>query len=87
MTEIDNRALRRALQIERCTRKLLAKRLRGFMPPAEYARFIEVCRDEAFEMSAHLANVTAPSTGDDQLAKQSAAEPVSTGVGSVVSGA
>lgn len=44
----DNRALRRALQIERKTRKLYARRLRGLMTPNVYEEFVRVCRAEAF---------------------------------------
>lgn len=44
----DNRGLRRALQIERETRRLYAARLRGLLSKSEYSRFLEFCRAEAF---------------------------------------
>lgn len=43
----DNRALRRALQIERMTRKLYARRLRQLMTSRAYEEFIRVCQAEA----------------------------------------
>lgn len=53
-----NRALRRALQIERKTRKLYARRLRELMTPNAYEEFARVCQGEAIEMTADLAKVT-----------------------------
>ncbi|MCK1619552.1 hypothetical protein IVA96_23845 [Bradyrhizobium sp. 159] len=65
MTEVDNRALRRALQIERITRKQFARRLRSMLKRTEYDEFLRICRAEAIEMTAHLANVTVE-VGDAQ---------------------
>lgn len=47
MNEVDNRALRRALAIERISRKMLARRLRGFMRPADYENYLKFVRSEA----------------------------------------
>ncbi|MCK1553133.1 hypothetical protein IVB11_29865 [Bradyrhizobium sp. 177] len=47
MAETDNRALHRALAIERISRKLLARRLRGFMKPADFENYLEFVRSEA----------------------------------------
>lgn len=44
----DNRALLRALRIERETRRLYARRLRRLLGHRAYAEFSEICRTEAF---------------------------------------
>lgn len=60
MTEADNRALRRALQLERITRKLFARRLRGILKRPEYEQFVRICQAEAIARCdlPSLANVT-----------------------------
>ena len=68
MTEVDNRALRRALQIERITRKQFARRLRSMLKRTEYDEFLRICRAEAIEMTAHLANATVEA-GDAQIGR------------------
>lgn len=40
----DNHALRRALNIERETRKLLEKKLREVLPQDDYEQFLKFCR-------------------------------------------
>jgi hypothetical protein len=44
----DDRALRRALQIERATRKLFAVRLRSLMAPDAYSEFTRFCREKVY---------------------------------------
>jgi hypothetical protein len=40
----DDRALVRALRIERASRKMCEQRLRALMAPDEYAKFLRFCR-------------------------------------------
>lgn len=54
-TETDVRALKRALQIERATRKLYAKRLASIMPSSAWAEFKEVC--QALERRCCVPNI------------------------------
>jgi hypothetical protein len=61
----DDRALRRALQIERATRNLYEKRLRELMTPHEFAECRRICRGMA------LAGCDEPNPGkDDQRATE-----------------
>ncbi|MGY4289907.1 hypothetical protein ACVWXO_009173 [Bradyrhizobium sp. LM2.7] len=44
MSSDDNRALRRALNIEREMRKMLERRLRELVPQKDYEQFLKVCQ-------------------------------------------
>lgn len=54
----ENRALVRALQIERATRKLCERRLRELMTHAEFGSFQRFCRETSVGCVRHLARKT-----------------------------